>query len=447
MSKQTFKAALCGIILCLTGMHQLYSQNLEIIDASQEPFTPESLIRNYFIGEGVDIISISYEGINEATGYFLNGTQDIGIEQGIILSTGKVTRFSNSYSVESSTLTSNEDVQNQQLANIIGADLLKDIATYEITFIPTADSIQFNYVFASEEYPEYVCSEFNDVFGFFISGPNPTGGQYNSQNIAIVPGTDLPVSINNVNSGMAGTSGNPSECAENANLNYSQFYKDNTSDHLIFDGVLAPFSAAAKVVPCESYTIRFSIGDVVDFLKDSAVFLEGKSFSYNSIDVKALTTNANGTITEGCAEASISFELPAVSDQDEIIHFLLLGTADNGVDYEAIPDNIMIPAGQLSASLDIIPFADEQIEAIESVGVVILNGNCLSDTLWLGIEDNYLVAPEEQGPIYLCDDLAQNVDFTIPFTAPIPTVFRNQNEIRIEPTFEPVAMVLNQISI
>jgi len=442
MSKQTTKVLLYSIILCLVGIIPLYSQNIEIIDASQEPFTPESLIKNYFIGEGVDIIDISYEGINEATGYFSSGTEDLGLEQGIVLSTGKVTRFSNPHTNESSTLTSDDEVENQELANIIGANLLKDVATYEITFIPTADSIQFNYVFASEEYPEYVCSQFNDVFGFFISGPNPVGGEYNAQNIAIVPGTNLPVSINNVNSGMVGASGNQSDCAGIANLNFAQYYNENTSEYLIFDGILDPFSAAAKVIPCETYTIRFSIGDVVDFLKDSAVFLEGKSFSSNTVDLQALTTNANGTITEGCAEASIIFELPAVSSQDEVINFLLLGTAENGVDYETVSNNIIIPSGQVSTSIDIIPLADELDEGIESIGVVIMNGGCLSDTLWIGIEDNYLTEPDQQGPIYLCDDLADEVDFTIPFTAPSPTVFRNQNEIRIEPTFEPVFSVI-----
>lgn len=438
MSKQTVKVLRYCIMLCLFGMQQVYAQNIEIIDASQAPFTPESLIRNYFIGDGIDIINISYEGINEATGYFSNGIADLGLDQGIILSTGKVTRFSNSYMNESSTLTSNDEVQNQELANIIGADNLKDIATYEITFIPTADSIQFNYVFASEEYPEYVCSEFNDVFGFFINGPDPSGGQYNSQNIAIVLGTNLPVSINNVNGGTVGISGNQAACAENANLNYSQYYRENKSEHLIFDGILTPFIAAAQVIPCETYTIRFSIGDVSDFIKDSAVFLEGKSFSSNSIEIQALTTNANGTITEGCASASIIFELPVHSNQDELIHFKILGTAENGIDYDSIPNNITIPAGQISSSIDITPLADELNEEIESIGIVIANDNCFSDTIWVGIEDNYLISPEEQDVIYLCDNLADEVDFTVPFTTPSPTIFRNQNEIRIEPTFEPV---------
>ncbi len=433
-----------SIAFCFICVRPTFAQNIEIIDAVQEPFTPEAIIRNYFIGEGVDILDVSYEGINDATGIFSGGIQELGIDQGIVLATGKVDRFIRPHTNESSTLTSDEDIENQELLDIIGAELLKDIASYEITFIPSADTIQFNYVFASEEYPEYVCSEFNDVFGFFISGPNPAGGQYTSQNIAIVPGTtNIPVSINSVNNGMAGSSSNQSECAANANLNFSHLYNDNTSESLIFDGVLSPFSAAAKVIPCETYTIKFSIADVNDFLKDSAVFLEGSSFSSNTVEVKAVTTNANGTIVEGCESASIIFELPSILSQDEQVEFALLGTAENGVDFEEIPATIIIPAGQSQAVIEITPLEDNIQEEIESLGVILINGACLQDTIWVGIEDNSLQAPEDQGPVYLCDNLPDEVDYTVAFTPPSPTVFRNQEEIRIEPTFEPVFSTIN----
>lgn len=79
----------------------------------------------------------------------------------------------------------------------------------EFDFVPATDNISFNYVFGSEEYPEYVCSQFNDVFAFFISGPGIVG----LQNIAIVQGTaNMPVAINSVNVGEAGTFGLFGDC-------------------------------------------------------------------------------------------------------------------------------------------------------------------------------------------------------------------------------------------
>ncbi|MBK7297043.1 MAG: choice-of-anchor L domain-containing protein [Flavobacteriales bacterium] len=68
--------------------------------------------------------------------------------------------------------------------------------------------VSFNFVFASEEYPGYVCGTVNDAFGFFISGPGITGPFSNgAANIALIPGTTVPVTINSVNSGVVGPQG------------------------------------------------------------------------------------------------------------------------------------------------------------------------------------------------------------------------------------------------
>jgi len=412
----------------------LFCQIVEVIPADRPPFSPEALIENYFIGEGVEILDIKFGGTTSATGLFSNGLASIGLEQGIVLSTGEVDKVDGPSSSESSTVTSFENVQDVLLRQIIGADILKDIAFYEITFKPSADTIQFNYVFASEEYPEYVCSIFNDVFGFFITGPNPAGGNYTGQNIAIVPGTNgIPVSINTINSGMAGISGDLSNCPNLGNPDLSHLFNVNESDNFIYDGVLEPFIAAAKVIPCETYTIRFSIGDAVDFLKDSAVFLEGKSFSSNALNVRAETISANGTITEGCSEATLVFELPENTPNGQEINFELIGSAENGLDIEFIDTEVLINAGTSIAEIQIVPLEDNLVEDVESLGIVVSLGLCSIDTLWVGIEDNLLSPPDEQGPLFLCNQPSVDVDFTIPFDPPSPIVFRNQNEVLIEP--------------
>lgn len=426
-------------MLSIVTIGNVWSQNTEITPADQPPFNPETLIRNFFIGEGVEILDIKFEGDPEATGFFRNGSRDVGIEQGIVLGTGVVKKIEDPSTDESSTSTSNLDVEDAKLEEIIGADVLKDVASYEITFIPSADSIQFNYVFASEEYPEFVCSVFNDVFGFFITGPNPAGGNYDAQNLAIVPGTsNLPVSINNVNPGVAGSSGTDANCQALANLDFAEFFNFNDSDNLIFDGVLDPFAAAAKVTPCETYTIRFSIADAIDFLKDSAVFLEGKSFSSNALEVKAVTISENGTITEGCAEANLVFELSEITSSPLAISFDVIGSAENGVDIERLESEVVIPAGQSTVALQIIPIEDNLEEDIESLGIVVALNACNTDTLWLGIEDNLLSPPEEQNQVFLCNQNEAQVDYTIPFDPPTPAIFRNQNELRIEPVFTQV---------
>ena len=141
---------------------------------------------------------------------------------------------------------------------------LNDIAAYEITFIPVSDTLRFRYVFASDEYPEFACSSFNDVFGFFITGPNPNGGDYTAENIALIPDpadpsgftfTPDPVTINNVNN----QGFNP---VGGCNFDYGIYYNDNSnSNTLQYDGYLEAFTAQAIVIPCETYTIKLAIAD------------------------------------------------------------------------------------------------------------------------------------------------------------------------------------------
>ena len=90
---------------------------------------------------------------------------------------------------------------------------MNDIGVLTFDFVPQGNEISFKYVFASDEYPGFVNSNFNDAFGFFVTGPLASDGVtpitvqgYNSianYNIAIIPDTDpeQPVTINTVNSG------------------------------------------------------------------------------------------------------------------------------------------------------------------------------------------------------------------------------------------------------
>src|SRR5690606_17404572 len=79
---------------------------------------------------------------------------------------------------------------------------LYDVTVVEFDFIPAGDSVNFNFVFASTEYDVYVCTNWNDVFGFFIDGPGIDGPYQNgAENIALLPDGVTPVAINTVNDG------------------------------------------------------------------------------------------------------------------------------------------------------------------------------------------------------------------------------------------------------
>ena len=140
-----------------------------------------------------------------------------------------------------------------------------DASTLQFDFTSATGDLFFNYVFASEEYNEYANSSFNDVFGFFLDGVN----------IALLPGTTTPVSINNINGG------NPL----GTNAQNPQFFNNNDpSDggpffNLQYDGFTKVFTASAKGLSARNHTIKLAIADAIDSSLDSAVFIQGGTFS------------------------------------------------------------------------------------------------------------------------------------------------------------------------
>jgi len=149
--------------------------------------TPEQLV-NSLLGSGITVTNVKYTGAKVAAGTFDGGSDNIGIKNGVVLSSGAVSSVvgPNKYT---STSTSNGMPGDTDLNGLIPGYSTNDAASLEFSFIPNSDKISIKYVFGSEEYNEFVGSSFNDVFGFFLNG----------KNIALIPGTSIPVSINNVN--------------------------------------------------------------------------------------------------------------------------------------------------------------------------------------------------------------------------------------------------------
>ncbi len=157
------------------------------------------------------------------------GNTNIGLSSGILMGTGKIVDPIFGGVNEHSSM-SYDGYLSPQLSG--DADLLTlsgnqpgaasiDACVLEFDFVPLGDTVKFRYVFGSEEYPDFVCSSFNDVFGFFISGPGISGPYSNNAiNIALIPGTTMPVAINTVNDGNAGYGNNPADCQSLTNSAY-----------------------------------------------------------------------------------------------------------------------------------------------------------------------------------------------------------------------------------
>jgi hypothetical protein len=281
--------ALCAM-LCAEGV-----QAQLVVDMTQ---TPEQLVQNVLLGGGVTISNVTFNGaagtvLNDQIGSFDGTNSNIGISQGILIATGTVTEaIGPNISPSQSLGPANPSfIPDPDLELIVGSGLTNDDAVLEFDFVPDGDSVSFSFVFSSEEYNEYVCSQFNDVFGFFISGPGITGPYLNNAaNIALIPGTNVPIAINTVNPGVAGAFGDAATCAA-ADPNWianSVYYFDNDGGTSVeYDGFTVPLIASAIVQCGQPYHIKLAIADVFDGGFDSGVFIEGGSFSSpNAIDLE-----------------------------------------------------------------------------------------------------------------------------------------------------------------
>ncbi len=225
---------------------------------------------NEILGTGitVDLDSITYTGANGASGIFTDGlSSGIGIDRGIILTTGKAKDAQGPNNLDKTT-TKNRLPGDSDLDGLIPGAETKDATILEFEFETQGGDVFFDYVFASEEYNEFVNSDFNDVFGFLLNG----------ENIALIPGTTTPVAINTVNNG------NP-DPGEDPTPSYPELFNNNDRDDggpffdIEYDGFTNVFTAQALGLDPGYHTIKLAIADTKDNIFDSAVFIQARSFS------------------------------------------------------------------------------------------------------------------------------------------------------------------------
>ncbi|MCX7594961.1 MAG: PEP-CTERM sorting domain-containing protein [Fischerella sp.] len=220
---------------------------------------------NSILGSGITVSNVTYNGAAAASGLFTDGlSSGIGIDKGIILTTGNANLAVGPNNQDGAT-GSNGFPGDADLNSLIPGFNTYDAAVLEFDFESTTGDLFFNYVFASEEYNEYANTSFNDVFGFFLDGVN----------IALIPGTTTPVSINNVNGG------NPL----GTNAQNPQYYINNDlSDggpffNIQYDGFTKVFTAQVKGLSAGKHRIKLAIADAGDSILDSAVFIQAGTFS------------------------------------------------------------------------------------------------------------------------------------------------------------------------
>ncbi len=343
-------------------LNPMFGQQITVV----KNITPQVLVGDTLVSGCVEALNINYTGHADGIGYFNSiGTAfDTVISNGIILASGDVNNAigpNNSGSISTGWGTPGD----ADLDNLI-PQTTNDAAVLTFDFVPSSDTLTFNYVFGSDEYLEYVNSSFNDVFAFLLTGPNPAGGNYVLENIAVVPGTTTAVSINNVN-----TTSWPTYYV----VNGTGASPDN--EPIQYDGFTYGLSATALVTPCETYYIKLAVADAGDTALDSGVFLEAGSFTDGG---SATLNNVNpaGTMNdlyEGC-ESFYIFSRTDTTDTSFPLEIQLTfgGTATNGTDITLFPNVITIPIGQVSDTIFYEVFSDNQVEPTETFIINIMSG-------------------------------------------------------------------------
>lgn len=355
-----------------------------------------TLVNNVFIGGGCfDTENIFFSGNPISAGTFSGGMSSVGIESGVILSSGNVALAAGPNNNTGAGFGSGggSDADLSIAAN--GAPIM-DAARLEFDFTPTQSQITFRYVFASEEYCDFVNSGFNDVFGFFLSGPGISGPYTgNAANIAVLPG-GTPVTINNVNhiTNAAFYKGNiPAGSPQLADADCAghPISGPPATNDCQYDGFTVILTAVANVIPCSTYHIKLAVGDAVDAAYDSAVFLEANSFDAGGdAEVVANVPYTASTVAyEGCTPGFFFFQRSGGNlSMPLVINYTISGTATPGLDYQPIPMSVTIPAGQTFYQLPVNIIDDLINEGTETITITLFNPcSCTTSSATLQIQD------------------------------------------------------------
>ncbi len=320
--KQGFKGIL---VLVITVLSQSAVAELSLND-SPTPGEFSAVLR----GPGLQLENLRFiKGVKGQYGTFVGGNDSVtggnnlGIPDGIYLSTGNKNSIAGPNNTDKFTYNTNVQYGDPDLMGIT-ANAIYDPVILEFDLIPEGDKLNFLLVFGSEEYPEYVCSKFNDAFGLFVSGPGING----TSNAARVPGSNAPIAVNNINNGLRGSAADGTAC----DLSHSIYFVDNGNGTgaagTQMDGFTRPVTASIGDLQAgQRYRIKLALADAGDQAYDSAAFFKWLTSTSSAevdlalsalpstlkpaknglLDIRYTVTNTSTTGTKGVA---VGIDLP-----------------------------------------------------------------------------------------------------------------------------------------
>ncbi|MEM8583892.1 MAG: choice-of-anchor L domain-containing protein [Bacteroidota bacterium] len=339
-----------------------------------------------FSGRAFDTVINNMPDTAFQLGTFSNGSTSVGFENGIILTTGRISNAEGPNDNNFRTQDYGTTSLDADMLMLSGGQTIHDMAVLEFEFRPTSDTIDFDYVFASEEYCEAFNETNTDVFAFFISGPGINGPfSDNAENIAVLPDGTTNVKVNTVNH-LQNTA------FFRNNVNPSFFLNCNLTapfalDEIGYDGMTTILTARQEVIPCETYKLRMVIADVGDGFFDSAVMLVSGSFTAGLVNPEPLGVDVDSTAnvfdrSEGCQPFEIALNrlnTNSLADSVVVTYSIATGsTATQNVDFTISQDSIVILPNQMADTLTFDILADGLPEGTEEI-ILQLQGTCNCD--------------------------------------------------------------------
>jgi uncharacterized repeat protein (TIGR01451 family) len=270
------------------------------ITVSTSAYTPAQLVTDVIMSsECATVSNVTSVGSACGIGYFnANGT-DFPFAEGLLIRSGNVMQTAGQYANTSALSTNCSNMSDTQLQAISnangGTQQVGDVTSLKFDIVPLSNILSFNFIFASHEYGQYQC-QFGDVFAFLLT--DLTSGV--TTNLAVIPGASIPVSTltirnNEFNQGCS-----------SVNPGYFGRYNvvDIASSRIAMRGQTVPMTAMASVIPNHSYSLKLVIGDYADSAFDSAVFIEGGSFSTinqcrDNIQMQAFVDTNGNSVQDG----------------------------------------------------------------------------------------------------------------------------------------------------
>lgn len=346
-----------------------------ILDAISTPFTQVTIDTIICPNGGY--------GIFEA-----NDNAGIGLNNGLLLTTGSPQNAIGPNTKDDATSQNNGpgDTDLDILSSLFGGSNESfDACVVELDVFVISDELRFEYVFGSEEYSEFIDTEFNDIFALLVSGPGISGITQigNQKNMAILPDNGQIVEINNVN-----------------HKKNWEYYRNNAYGEAIeYDGfttgkngIKKSLTATQTVIPCNTYHLKFAIGDRGDTEFDSGVFIGEITSGLPMIETN-FSTQVDFLI-EGCGIDQNKIKISINDEIAEDISFSVNigGTAQRNSDYTTnIPDVISFEAGQVEQEFSIASIVDDLAEGEENIIIQLLTdsecGIFMVDELEIKLKD------------------------------------------------------------